>query len=545
MRYEDFHTRFERKTKTPRGFMVKCPAHEDGKSSLSIGRAKDGGVLLKCFAGCEAASIVQAMGLEMKDLFAGEEKRDFKPYKAPKPTAKEPEPPKATGPAEIDTIYSYTDALGNELYQALRMKPKSFRQRHKVNGQWLWNMDGVERVLYRLESVLRADCVWIVEGEKDADNLAALGLTATCNVGGANKWLDGYTASLKGKDVVICGDNDAPGQEHVKLVFDSVAEAARSVRVIKLPGEVKDASDFILEHGEGAKKALEALLADAVKHVGGIRMPLYSMADLEPHYHQHVTQPEISRLDLSRWLPSFRGRVRPITPGSLVLIQGDTGIGKTNILQQIYAVFKSVPTIFFEMELPKEDMFERFCAQHLNAPAHEIEAEFKAHGPVGAKAMGEMFPNLFICPEPSLTIERLEQILSKSELFLGAKPVVALIDYTQLMVGNGSSRYERASDVAEGLRRVAKKFNIAVFVASQIDRASAKDANNGLHSAKDTGSLENSANLVLAADRDPEDPTLLTIRVLKATKGGAGLVIPCNIDGARSRITERTKQQEP
>ena len=63
-------------------------------------------------------------------------------------------------------------------------------------------MEGVERVLYNLPAVTKSQEGWICEGEKDADNLTALGYVATCNVGGAGKWLDGYTESLKGKDVV-------------------------------------------------------------------------------------------------------------------------------------------------------------------------------------------------------------------------------------------------------------------------------------------------------------------------------------------------------
>lgn len=46
-----------------------CPAHDDQDPSLSITEASDGKVLLKCWAGCSAAEIVGAVGLEMRDLF--------------------------------------------------------------------------------------------------------------------------------------------------------------------------------------------------------------------------------------------------------------------------------------------------------------------------------------------------------------------------------------------------------------------------------------------------------------------------------------------
>lgn len=46
-----------------------CPAHDDKGPSLSIRETPDGAVLLHCFAGCEVANIVAAIGLELQNLF--------------------------------------------------------------------------------------------------------------------------------------------------------------------------------------------------------------------------------------------------------------------------------------------------------------------------------------------------------------------------------------------------------------------------------------------------------------------------------------------
>lgn len=45
-----------------------CPAHEDRRPSMSI-REQDGKILLHCFAGCEVADIVGAIGMDLTDLF--------------------------------------------------------------------------------------------------------------------------------------------------------------------------------------------------------------------------------------------------------------------------------------------------------------------------------------------------------------------------------------------------------------------------------------------------------------------------------------------
>lgn len=64
---------------------ARCPAHDDRQSSLSVTIGDDGRALVKCFAGCDAESIVAAMGLQMKDLFTPREERRMPA--AAKPTA--------------------------------------------------------------------------------------------------------------------------------------------------------------------------------------------------------------------------------------------------------------------------------------------------------------------------------------------------------------------------------------------------------------------------------------------------------------------------
>jgi len=50
-------------------WVAQCPAHDDRSPSLSIATGDDGKVLLHCFAGCGAADVVEAVGLELSSLF--------------------------------------------------------------------------------------------------------------------------------------------------------------------------------------------------------------------------------------------------------------------------------------------------------------------------------------------------------------------------------------------------------------------------------------------------------------------------------------------
>src|SRR3989304_1108290 len=98
-------------------------------------------------------------------------------------------------PAEHPKIMAISpnkDETGTILYETIRYQPKDFRQRHcNGNGEYVWNLDGVRRILYHLDDLCRClpgDTVYVVEGEKDADNMWMTGYVATTSPMGAGKW---------------------------------------------------------------------------------------------------------------------------------------------------------------------------------------------------------------------------------------------------------------------------------------------------------------------------------------------------------------------
>lgn len=56
-----------------------CPAHDDRSPSLAIRETADGRILLHCFGGCEAQSVLDALGLDMTDLFPERPRDDYTP----------------------------------------------------------------------------------------------------------------------------------------------------------------------------------------------------------------------------------------------------------------------------------------------------------------------------------------------------------------------------------------------------------------------------------------------------------------------------------
>jgi len=215
-------------------------------------------------------------------------------------------------------IYDYTDEAGKILFQVCRYEPKDFRQRRSDgNGGYVYNLDGVRRVPYRLPELLKApmqDFIYIVEGEKDADRLISLGLPTTTNPGGANKWKSEYNQHLRGRLVAICGDNDEPGRRHVRQVADSLFGVASLVRVVDLP-DLPNKGDISWWFEHGGTKAELIRLTDAA--------PDFDPAETDAASPNLVCLADVESLPIE-WFWFNR-----MAMGMLTLIEGDPGLGKS------------------------------------------------------------------------------------------------------------------------------------------------------------------------------------------------------------------------
>ena len=326
MTLTDFIARLDGAKKSGKGWIARCPAHDDKNPSLSVSNG-DGKILVKCHTGCSTADIVGAMGLSVKDLFSengsgstGKENRS------------------------IIATHDYKDTHGRFLFQKARFatKPKT-KPRHKSpDGQWRWGAGTGKRPLYRLPEIQSAGEIIVVEGEKDADNLWNLGFKATTTPFG--KWETEHIDALSGKDILIVGDNDSAGVQKVGKAVKALQGAVKSIKIVKLPVEGKpkgyDVSDFIAEFDEpeAAAEKLAILMEQAqefepeVSKADSFEFPPLTPSQTIIHGVLTVEPPEIEPILL------YNGT--PVLPRNIVgVIAAEGGLGKTLLVLQLgYAI---------------------------------------------------------------------------------------------------------------------------------------------------------------------------------------------------------------
>ena len=223
---------------TSNGWEARCPCrNDDNNPSLSVGLGQDEKVLVTCHrgSGCSVVEICDAVNLKVIDLYP------------PRPEERK---------LSLVATYDYRDENGKLLFQKQRFVDqwgkKTFRQRRPDpanSGKYLYTLDGTPKVLYRLPEVIEArrtgDLIWLVEGEKDADNMVKLGFCATTPPNGAGKWLDIHTKALEGATVWIISDNDSVGREHGKTVAKTLEKNGCSVISWVPPSNFKDVSELL------------------------------------------------------------------------------------------------------------------------------------------------------------------------------------------------------------------------------------------------------------------------------------------------------------
>lgn len=259
------------------GWTSRCPAHDDRNPSLSV-RQIEGQALVYCHAGCETTNVVEAVGLNIADLFD-------------EPSA--------------GVRYAYTDRTGTPTRYVHRTPDKRFRQSGATSEQ---------PELYRLPAVIAAaeagTPVYLVEGEKDVHALESIGAVATTSPMGSSNFNKVDVAPLTKARVIVVPDQDGPGKRYLEDALAALEGVAASVQVAR-PKVGKDAADHV-----AAGYSLDDLRPE--KPTGARRLVLTRASEI--------------KVRPVRWLWERR-----VALGSLALLGGREGIGKSTVAYTLAA----------------------------------------------------------------------------------------------------------------------------------------------------------------------------------------------------------------
>lgn len=239
-----------------KGWIARCPAHDDRSPSLSVGEASDGRLLLFCHAGCEFLDILAAIGIsegtchkpdQEKRVRFSPEKKDDRRWRTLPDAMQECTPTGYT----LTVWYFYSPTYVRVRYEKPSEsggKPeKVFLPFREIKpGEWANFAPPAPRPLFRVADILARpdETVHYAEGEKCARALYVAGYLATTCGGQSSDSSTDFTP-LAGRSVVVWPDNDQKGIEHAHRVATKLQKLGCIVKVMPIPEGAAPHSDVV------------------------------------------------------------------------------------------------------------------------------------------------------------------------------------------------------------------------------------------------------------------------------------------------------------
>ncbi len=212
--------------------------------------------------------------------------------------------------------------------------------------------------------------------------------------------------------------------------------------------------------------------------------------------------------------------------GDLIIIAARPSFGKTalalNIAQTAAKADHKVLIISCEMTI--KQLLTRFLVQSTGIPYHLVMGgRLTKHQCNLLSQAASLFAKLPIQIVDSSGISDIEteRIIAKH------KPDLVIVDYLQLMTakGNFTNRECEISYLSRSLKAIAKRYSIPVLVLSQLNREASKNKRRPqLHDLRESGAIEQDADVVLFIHKPSSDATTVELIVSKNRNGPCGIV---------------------
>lgn len=340
-------------------------------------------------------------------------------------------------------------------------------------------------------------------------------------------------------------ESNTPSAANIGHYADIVRRESKRRRIMALASELAaGAQGDIEELLDSAQGTLERISAGAMDNA-----PVLASDDMVDYINrleksaegagEEVISTGYADLD-KRMSGGLRG-------GDLIILAGRPGLGKSMVAQCIALnVSKDKPVLFLSQEMLRRDLHHRSVANLGNIPMdHVLQPKLMtkdewAAMPDAVRKVQER--KLFIDDQPSLRIGDVRQKAKMVKRKHGLSMIV--LDYLQLMVGDGANRNLEVEGLSRGLKALSMELDIPIIILSQLNRGVESRDNKRplLSDLRDSGSIEADATAVMLLYRDEyyhsftQDKGIIEVNLAKIRQGSPG-VVGLKFDGQYQRIS--------
>ncbi|MBP5969931.1 replicative DNA helicase [Pseudomonas iridis] len=213
-------------------------------------------------------------------------------------------------------------------------------------------------------------------------------------------------------------------------------------------------------------------------------------------------------IGLSTGLKELDEKLGGLQPDHLYIVAGRPAMGKTTLAMGMVveaAVRQSKSALVISLEMNKGQLLDRAVASEGRIPLTLVKngTACQSHGAELAAAAGVLRrAPLYIADRAGSSIGRIRSLARRHKMRYGLD--LLMIDYLQLLEGEGGNRTEEVSSISRGCKLLAKELGIPVVLLSQLSRKCEERPNKRPipSDLRESGAIEQDADVILFVYRD-------------------------------------------
>ena len=431
-------------------------------------------------------------------------------------------------------VFEYRNELGEHL-------ANKYRKTKKSEGPKMWFEKGTNvNTLFNMDKINISEPLLITEGEFDCLSAIESGfknaVSIPSGVNGTNEWItSNWTFIEQFEEVVIWFDNDEAGIKGAREVFNRLPNA--SVKIVRCE-VANDINELLHKYGKLAVlKQIEKASTPTLEGVATLDM----IEDFDVHEAE----------TLKTGIDYIDEKLIGMVFGSLNVLSGRNGSGKSTILNQIYiaeAINQGYKTFLFSGELiggnvkywllqtlANEEQFAEYTAKD----GHKYK---KVTIQSKERIVNDMKDRFFLYDSDDY---RIEAIIEKMTILAKRYGVrVFVIDNLMTVESSLKDKYEAETDIVKKLKNFAKKYNALVHLVAH-PRKSMNDEiekDDVAGSANITNLADYVTTISRAKDDEVEYDAILKILKNRHTGVNVGKRLMFNIERKRFYSSETEKE---
>nr|DAO08299.1 MAG TPA: DNA directed DNA polymerase [Caudoviricetes sp.] len=431
-------------------------------------------------------------------------------------------------------VFEYRNELGEHL-------ANKYRKTKKSEGPKMWFEKGTNvNTLFNMDKINLSETLLITEGEFDCLSAIESGFKNTVSipsgVNGTNEWItSNWTFIEQFEEVIIWFDNDEAGIKGAREVFNRLPNA--SVKIVRCE-VANDINELLHKYGKLAVlKQIEKASTPTLEGVATLDM----IEDFDVHEAE----------TLKTGIDYIDDKLVGMVFGSLNVLSGRNGSGKSTILNQIYiaeAINQGYKTFLFSGELiggnvkywllqtlANEEQFAEYTAKD----GHKYK---KVTIQSKEKIVNDMKDRFFLYDSDDYRIEAIIEKMTVLAKRYGVR--VFVIDNLMTVESSLKDKYEAETDIVKKLKNFAKKYNALVHLVAH----PRKSMNDEIEKDDVAGSanITNLADYVTTISRAKDDvveyDAILKILKNRHTGVNVGKRLMFNIERKRFYSSETEKE---